>query len=182
MLLPVHDLAIRVLGLLRTEWGKPCNQESNFNKGGTLGESSVITSTRKSNTRDHSWALHTMTLPPTMELHPDHTHQLTHEHLVYDDPSSNQPRPHPQTTPNHSPMSISYMMTPSPTMELPPDHTHKPHPPTHSLTHEHLVHDDPHGPVVADIGVASLQEHLRSNIVRSPYCGISLHTQYSLMM
>lgn len=34
------------------------------------------------------------------------------------------------------------------------------------LTNQHLVHDDPHGPPVAQMGIANPSEDLRSNVVR----------------
>jgi hypothetical protein len=43
------------------------------------------------------------------------------------------------------------------------------------LTHEHFVHDDPHGPVVTDVSVASLHKYLRGDVIRGTDGGVGLY-------
>lgn len=42
------------------------------------------------------------------------------------------------------------------------------------LTNEHFIHDHPQRPPVTELVVPGLHEHLRSNVVRSAYCGEGL--------
>ena len=43
-----------------------------------------------------------------------------------------------------------------------------------TLTHQHLIHDNSHGPVVTDICIASLHKHLRGNVVRGANSRVGL--------
>ena len=43
-----------------------------------------------------------------------------------------------------------------------------------TLTHQHLIHDNSHGPVVTDIRIASLHKHLRGNVVRGANSRVGL--------
>lgn len=45
---------------------------------------------------------------------------------------------------------------------------------TDVLTYQHLIHDDPQGPPVAQLIVARLQEDFGGDVVRRAHCGISL--------
>ena len=42
------------------------------------------------------------------------------------------------------------------------------------LTNEHFIHDHPQRPPITELVVPGLHEHLRSNVVRSAYCGEGL--------
>ena len=92
------------------------------------------------------------TLPP-----PPHSHTLL-------------PHPHTLTPHSHSLSPLPHTLTPPPTLSYPPPTLSHPPPHSHTLTHEHLIHDDPQRPIVTLVCVSSLHEDFWSNVVRSTNC------------